>query len=268
MASLLRLPSRASATAFALVIGAVEAFGASLLLLAGAITELARALARPDRFSRRQTVEALFRAAIKPLPLVGILSILLGAILGLAIASAFAVAHVERLLLPILRQILLRQALPMLIGLVVIGQAGLTLVTRLSAMQASGEADTLRALGIRPTDWVLPTALLEFLVLAAMQFFWGAFVAQLAASLILLAEYGIPVSHYVGTLAVASARENFWTGFARCEVFALYGWMVAATTGALVAGSRDDTARATGITFVASLLGLLTIAALFTWAGA
>jgi ABC-type transporter Mla maintaining outer membrane lipid asymmetry permease subunit MlaE len=101
-----------------------------------------------------------------------------------------------------------------------------------------------------------------------MQFLWGAFVAQLAASLVLLAEYGIPVSHYVGILAVSSARENFWDGFARCEVFALYGWMVAATTGVLVGDARDDPARATRITFVASLLGLLTIAALFTWAGA
>jgi phospholipid/cholesterol/gamma-HCH transport system permease protein len=264
----LRFPARLLRAVPNLAVGFVTIIGAALLLLGSAVVGLGRVLVRSDRFTRRQTVETLDRGILRPLPLVGLLSILLGAILGLTIASAFAVAHVERVLLPLLRTILVRHAVPAVIGIHVVGEGGLWLVARLCALRASGEADTMRTLGISPANWVLPQALLGFFLLASVQFLWAGFVAQLAAALVLLARDGVPVSHYVDILGGASARADAWAGFARCEATALMAWMVAATTGTMASGTLDQTAHATRITFLVSLLGILAIAAVFTWAGA
>lgn len=248
--------------------GTVQAVGTALLLLAGAMLGLVRALLWPDRFRRRQIVEALLRATLRPLPLVGALTALLGTIFALAIGYFFAIAQVEELLLAAMRQSLMRQAVPLLIGLLVLGEAGLGLAARLSTMEANGEADTLRSLDAPPIDWVLPPALLEFAVMGAVQFLCGTAIAHLTAALVLQAQLGVPPGHYADMLVGPAARADFWGGAARSEASALFSWMTAAATGIAVAPGPDHVVRAVRTTFIITLLGLLAITALFTWVGA
>lgn len=246
----------------------VTAVGTALILLVGSGAKLARMVVRPDRFERRQLAEAIGRAVILPLPLTGALAAVLGVIFALAIGYAFTIVQMEEVLLGVLRQGLMRQAVPLLVGLIVLGRAGLGLAARLAAMTADGENDTLRSLGIPPAQWVLPAALLEFVVLGAVQFVCAAAVGQFAAALVLLAEYGIPAGHSADALVGSAARADFWSGFARSEAAALLGWLVSATSGVNAVPGPEQGAAAVRTTFLMTLLGILVIAALFTWLGA
>jgi hypothetical protein len=55
---------------------------------------------------------------------------------------------------------------------------------------------------------------------------------------------------------------------ARCLAASGFAWMVAATTAVSSLPTPDRQARATRTTFIVTLLGLLVLAAAFTWAGA
>ncbi len=255
-------------TAVLLVWHGVGAIGTALLLLADTGAVLARMLARSDRFERRQIVDAIGRATVLPLPLTGALAAVLGVIFALAVGYAFAIVQLEEVLLGVLRQSLVRQAVPLLVGLIVLGQAGLGLAARLAGLQADGEGDTLRSLGIAPTHWVLPGALLEFIVMAAVQFAFATAVSQLAAALVLLADYGIPPGHYADALANSAARADIWSGLARSEAAALLAWLVAATAGVNALPGPERGTPAVRTTFLLTLLGILVIAALFTSLGA
>jgi len=239
----------------------IRVFGTALILVATALPGL---FGRPDRFARRQIVDALWRATVLPLPLVGALAGLLGATVALAIGTGFAILRIEELVLPVLRDVLMRYAVPLLIGLLSVGQGGLALTTRLASMETSGEADTLRSLGIAPAHWVLPPSLLEMLVFGAVQFVCAAAIAQLAAALVFQIKFGVPSSHYADFLAGPAARSDFWNGAARSEASALLVWLAAAVTGVSVRSGPDQLARATRTTFVAGLLGILLLAYLFT----
>ena len=246
----------------------VAAVGAALVLLGVSGATLARMLVRPDRFERRQLADAIGRAVLLPLPLTSALAAVLAVIFALAVGYAFEIVQLEEVLLGVLRQGLMRQAVPLLVGLIVLGRAGLGLAARLAAMTADGEADTLRSLGIPPAQWVLPAALLEFIVLGAVQFACAAAVGHLAAALVLLADYGIPPAHYADALVGTAARADLWSGLARSEAAALLAWLIAATAGVNAVPGPDLGAAAVRTTFLLTLLGILVIAALFTSLGA
>lgn len=250
------------------LLGVLDALGSALILFGGACAGLVRTLVRPDRFARRRILGALARAVFLPLPLVGALSAALGATVALAIGFGFAIGRLEEALLPAMRILLLRQAAPLLVGLLVLGQAGLGLTSGLVGLQASGEADTLRSLRVDPARWVLPPALLEFALFGAVQFVAVAFVAQLAAALVLQGKFGVPALHYFDILAGPSARADMWSGVARSEASALLTWVAAATIGVRVADGPEGMEHATRATFFASLLGTLLINTVFTGFGA
>lgn len=245
----------------------VERLGMSVWALATAASGL-RTLFPGDRFARRRVVDALNDAVLHTLPIVTILSALVGAVLAFSVSRALDFAHFEPQFLSALRQGLMREVMPVLIGIFVAGRSGVALCVRIGRMINSGEIDSLRTMGADPAGYVLPAALIAFVCAGASLLVWSIGVAHLAAALLLQKEQGIPIDQYFTIMFEPAGGTDFWFGLLRGQVYALLAFAIAATEGSHATtdpGSLEIVARRT---FVFSLIGLFAAAAVLSGIGA
>jgi len=247
--------------------GGVENVGLFAFFLQAAFVGLP-ALLRGDRFARRRTVDALSDTALRPLPIVTMLAALTGLVLAFSVSRAFHVANLEEPLLRALRSALMREVMPVLIGIFVAGRSGVALAVRIGRMIAGGEVDSLRLMGVDPANHVLPASLLVFLSAAAALLVWGDGIAHLSAALTLQQFEAIPVARYMTIVFDEGARSDFWFGVLRVEVYAMLALGIASTEGSGAGRDPQTLEAAARRTFVISLLAIFGAAAIFAGAGA
>jgi len=221
-----------------------------------------------DRFARRRVVDALSDTALRPVPVITILAALVGVVLAFSISRALQVANFESVLLLALREALMREVMPLLVGIFVAGRSGVALCVRIGRMIAGGEVDSLRLMGVNPASHVLPAQLIAFLTAAAALLVWGIFIGHLAAALSLVQLERIPVEQYTFIVFDEAARKDLWFGLLRVEVYALLTLSIAASDGSTAGRDFLSIEAAARRTFVSSLIAIFAAAAVLSGLGA
>lgn len=231
------------------------------LTLAAAGWGVAREAVRP--ISWRRTVRHEFNLAMRQTILGGFGSTAVTACLaGVAMVYEslywLGMAGEAQLTGTVLVTVLLRELMPLLVGLILLGRSGMLTVTELTVLQTSGQARTMLAQGIDPFGlFVLPRTLAFSLasftlgmVFAAFALVFGYVVSNLLGSV--HASLWRFLDHVVGALAV---RDYL---IIPTKLFAI-GYLVglgSCLTG-LMAGPEDELATVMPRGFVHGILAIM-----------
>jgi phospholipid/cholesterol/gamma-HCH transport system permease protein len=247
--------------------GFVERIGLSIWAVAGAVAGLAE-LFPGDRFARQRVVEALRDTVLHAVPIVTVLSALAGAVLAFGVSRALDFVHFEPQLLSALRQALMREAMPLLIGIFVAGRSGVALCVRIGRMTSSGEIESLRIMGADPATYILPAALIAFVSAGATLLVWGIGVAHLTAALMLQQLQGIPTGQYFAVMSEPAGSDDFWFGLLRGQVYAILALAIATAEGSNATANPRSLEAVARRTFVYSLVAMFAAAAMLSGLGA
>lgn len=219
---------------------------------------------RPARLRTRALLGTLERAGVDAIPIVALLSFLLGIVIayqgGLQLQSYGANIFIAELV----SLTMLREFGPMMTAIIVAGRTGSAYTAEIGTMKVTEEIDALTSIGIPPLDLlVLPK--LFGLVIALPLLTLVADVAGVLGGMVMAAVMlDVGFQDFADRLPQALVYRSFLIGIAKAPVFAMIVAIVGCFQGFRVSGSADSVGRMTTVSVVQSIFLVIVADAAFS----
>lgn len=138
--------------------------------------------------------EALRQAGLSILPAITLVTAIVGLILGSQTAAVLARFDLPGLILLTIAYAVVMELIPILVGILVAGRAGVALAVRQATLVVSGEMDGLLVTGTNPIHFTLGPVLLAMILMSFGFAVWGTLVTFAAALLWLWGTAGVSPS--------------------------------------------------------------------------
>lgn len=199
-----------------------------------------------------------------PLPTLVALSLLTGLIAGVSAARVLALYHAELLVIRALVDALLRQVVPLVIGVFAASGVAVTVATRLAAMRLQREIDALETMGHDPVPFALGTPVVAVLAAVPVHVVISGIAALLGGAVPLAVGANVPWRMIASIATAQPALAAAATGMAKVFAFALAALIVGAAAGTHPVATPAALSAVGSRAFTAGLLSVFALAAAWT----
>lgn len=244
-------------------LGLLGALGLAGLTLGICAHHLLAALLGRARLDLPAFTGALRQAGLTMLPALTLITLAAGLILGQQSAQVLASYMLPSPLLLTLTYALVVELVPLLVGILVAGRAGVALAVRQATLVASGQADGLLVCGLDPIAFTTPPVLLAMLVLSFAFMVWGSVISLLSLFLWLALVADVPPVLFMTALRDALTPADLLLALVKPMVYALAVALLATVHGIGAGRAADGAARAATGTMVGAVAAILLIDLVF-----
>jgi len=223
-----------------------------------------RLLRRPGRVRWVALVAQMERTGVGALPIVGLLSFLIGVVLTFQGADQLRRFGAEIFAVNLLGIGILRELGVLLTAIIVAGRSGSAFTAELGAMQVNEEIDALRTLGLDPVEVLVLPRLLGLVLVMPLLTVYADFMALVGGGLMSWLELGITLPLFVRQLHGAIGEWTFWVGVLKAPFFAGTIALVGCHAGFRVSRSAESVGRLTTLSVVRSIFLVIVIDAAFS----
>ena len=224
----------------------------------------ARTLARPSRLRWRAVLQAIQAAGFDALPIVGLLSGLMGLVIAYQGAAQLARYGANIFVADLVGLAMLRELGPLLTAIVVAGRSGSAWAAQIGTMKVTEEIDALRTVGIAPLELlVLPKVLALSIALPLLTVFADA-LGVAGGMLMGRVELGVSSEDFLDRLAQAVQLKDFLVGVGKAPVFAAVIALVGCHQGFQASGDAESVGQRTTAAVVQSIFAIIVVDALFS----
>ncbi|MEJ6001203.1 MlaE family ABC transporter permease [Paucibacter soli] len=239
--------------------------GAALLAFVGETAAvLAQGLRHPQRLRWRPVLFNIRTAGWDALPIVGLLSFLLGVVVAYQGADQLRRYGANIFVVDLVGVSMLREFAPLITAIIIAGRSGSAYAAQIGTMSVTEEIDAMRTLGIVPLEQlVLPKLLALMLSLPLLTVFADA-MGLLGGMLMARAQLGVGYAEFADRLAKAVGMSTYLVGLAKAPVFAVVIVMVGCYQGFRTRGGADSVGRQTTRSVVQAIFIVIVVDALFS----
>jgi phospholipid/cholesterol/gamma-HCH transport system permease protein len=244
------------ATLGARAVAFVEAAADMASFIGEVVLALGRLLRGKALMRRRDFLMAVQQAGVDALPIITLISVLVGMIQAFVGGSQLALFGAQVFVANLVAIGMLREMGPMMASLIMAGRTGAAYAAELGTMQVNEEIDALRTMGISPMDFLILPRLLAFTLMMPLLAVYANLAGILGGALIGIGVLGItPTTYYEQSLQFVRLQD-VWIGLLKAVIFGLLvaaaGCMRGIRSGrnAAAVGSATTSAVVTGIVAV------------------
>jgi len=243
---------------------AVEQALAMLAFIGEYSVAFGRSFAHPARFRWRPILYNIRSAGFDALPIVGLLSFLLGIVVAYQGADQLKQYGANIFVADLVGLSMLREFAPLITAIIIAGRSGSAYAAQIGTMVVTEEIDAMRTIGIAPLELlVLPKIVALMIALPLLTVFadvLGVFGGMIMARAQLDVGYGEFADRFVKAVSVTA----YLTGIAKAPVFAAIIATVGCFQGFRTAGGADSVGRQTTRSVVQSIFLVIIADALFS----
>ncbi len=223
-----------------------------------------RVVLHPSRIRFVPLLVHIERVGLNALPIVGLLSFLIGVVLAFQGADQLKQFGAEIFTVNLVGVSVLREMGILLTAIIVAGRSGSAFTAQIGTMQVNEEIDAMRAMGLDPIEvLVLPRVLALVIALPLLAMF--ANLMGLAGGAVMsVIALDISVVQFVERLKTVVPIWAFWVGMIKAPVFGLLIALVGCREGLKVGGSADSVGRQTTKSVVVSIFMVMVADAIFS----
>jgi phospholipid/cholesterol/gamma-HCH transport system permease protein len=231
--------------------------GRASATLAGSITHPGRMRWRPILFNIRT-------AGFDALPIVGLLSFLLGVVVAYQAATQLRRYGADIFVADLVGLSVLREFAPLMTAIIVAGRSGSAYAAQIGTMSVTEEIDAMRTIGISPIEMlVLPKVIALVIALPLLTLF--ADIAGLFGGMIMArAQLGMGFDLFVDRVTNAVSVTSYLLGIGKAPVFAAIIAVVGCFQGFRTKGGADSVGRQTTRSVVQSIFLVIVADAVFS----
>ena len=208
------------------------------------------------RYRREELAWLIEEAGPRALPIVSLISFLVGTILAYMGAVQLALFGAEIYIADLVGIGVVREVAALMTGIILAGRTGAAYAAQLGTMQVNEEIDAFRTLGVSPIDYLVLPRMLALLAMVPLLTLYAGIVGILAGMLIAVGVFNVGVYEYYNETLTALELKHFAVGIMKGTV---YGGLVA-YAGCLRGMQCGRSAQAVGeSTTSAVVLGILLI---------
>ena len=225
---------------------------------------LLRSLVQPRRIRWRPILHNLQTAGFEALPIVGLLSFLMGIVIAYQGADQLQRFGANIYIADLVGLSILRELSPMLTAIIVAGRSGSAYAAQIGTMKITEEIDALRTIGVGPTELLVLPKMLALIIALPLLTLYADVTGVLGGMLMASSKLDVSFAVFLDRIGDAVGLSSFLTGIGKAPVFAAIIALVGCYQGFQVSGSADSVGRQTTVSVVQSIFLVILADALFS----
>jgi phospholipid/cholesterol/gamma-HCH transport system permease protein len=235
-----------------------------LLLAFGGQTVVTIAAIAVGRQKLRWTsaVHHMERAGLDAVPIVCMLSFLVGAVVAFLGATVLADFGAQVFTVELVSYSFMREFGVLLTAIMIAGRSGSAYTAEIGMMRAREEIDAIRALGLDPIELLVIPRLLALLVMLPVLSFLAVLSGILGGALVGGTALGISPGLFLARMQETAEISYLFVGLSKAPLFAIIIALVGCLEGLKVQGSAESVGRHTTSSVVQSIFLVILIDAI------
>ena len=243
----------------------VHASGEVVGFLGGATLAFGRLLRGRARFRRSDFLEVMQEVGAQALPIVALISFLVGVILAFLGAVQLLQFGAQVFVADLVAIGMAREMGAMMVGIILAGRTGAAFAAHIGSMQANEEIDALSTLGLSPMDFLALPRMLALMLMTPLLCIYAIVMGILGGAFIGITMLEIPASVYaeqtIGALTLTSIAGGLTKSSVYGAVVAVCGCLRGMQCGrsSAAVGVAATSAVVTSIVFIIISMATLTV---------
>jgi phospholipid/cholesterol/gamma-HCH transport system permease protein len=225
---------------------------------------MTRLIRHPGRLRLTAMVVQMEQTGVNALPIVGMLSFLVGVVIAYQGADQLRRFGAEIYTVDLLAVGILRELGVLMTAIIIAGRSGSAFTAQIGTMRVSQEIDALRTLGLDPVEVLVIPRLFGLLLTLPMLTLYANLMGLLGGCLMAWGVLGISISQFLRELQYAVSTRTFWVGLSKAPFFAGIIAMIGCYEGFQVSGSAESVGRLTTLSVVESIFLVIVTDAAFS----
>ncbi|MHA7819264.1 MAG: ABC transporter permease [Erythrobacter sp.] len=238
------------------VYGVVGFFG-HILLGFGAL------IRHPSRFPLKATVRQMEMVGVSALPIIGLMSFLIGIVIAQQGAVQLAQFGAETLTVNLVGRITLRELGVLMTAIMVAGRSGSAFAAQIGTMKLTEEVDAMRTIGISPIEQLVIPRIIACTFMMVLLGFYASIVAIVGGAVIGATTLGIPFFTFLERIQEVVPLHDVWVGLVKAPVFGLIVALAGCYHGMRVQGNSEEVGLRTTMAVVSAIFAVIVLDAFF-----
>lgn len=248
---------RRAATALAETVALLAFVGESAVVLAGCI-------AHPSRMRWRPLLFNIAAAGVSALPIVGLLSFLLGIVVAYQGSDQLRQYGANIFVADLVGISMLREFAPLITAIIIAGRSGSAYAAQIGTMAVTEEIDAMRTLGIAPLELLVLPKVLALLVALPLLTVFADVLGVFGGMIMAQAQLGVGHAEFLDRFTKVVSVTSFLIGIGKAPVFAAIIAVVGCFQGLRTRGGADSVGRQTTRSVVQASFLVIVADALFS----
>ena len=223
----------------------------------------ARMVLRPREFRLTSTINQLDRVAWQAVPIILLITFLIGAIISQQGIFHFRKFGAELYSVDLVGILVLREIGVLIVAIMVAGRSGSSYTAELGSMKMREEIDALRTMGFDPVEVLILPRIIVLIIALPVLTFLGSLAALYGGGLVAWLYGGISPDIYISRLTEAISLTHFKVGMIKAPFMGLVIGVVACAEGLRVKGSAESLGLQTTKSVVESIFLVIVLDGLF-----
>ncbi len=235
----------------------VVGFLGALLIAVGSL------IRHPRRFRVLALVRQLELVGVSALPIIGLMSFLIGIVIAQQGAVQLAQFGAETLTVNLVGRITLRELGVLMTAIMVAGRSGSAFAAQIGTMRLTEEVDAMQTIGISPMEALVVPRILAAVLMMPLLGFYSAGVAIVGGAVVGQFMLGIPFWTFLTRIQDVVPIYDLWVGLLKAPVFGLIVALAGCYHGMQVKGNSEEVGLRTTMAVVTGIFAVIVIDAFF-----
>lgn len=205
-----------------------------------------------------------FILGVQALPVVALLSLIIGFILSLQSAAQLRNFGANVFIADLLSISLVREMGPMMTAIIVAGRSGSSIASEIASMQVSEEIDALRMMAINPIRYVVVPKFHAITIVMPILVAFSILIGMFGGLLIAVSYLDLSIETFVNRSIDILQVKDIIVSFAKSTFFAWVIVIIGSHFGLSVKGGAEGVGKATTNSVVASIFAVILFDAIFS----
>ena len=223
-----------------------------------------RALTRPRRLRVVALANQIERTGFDALPIVGLMSFLIGIVLAYQGATQLRQFGAEIFTIDLMAISILREIGVLLTAIMIAGRSGSAFTAEIGTMKVNEEVAAMEAIGLDPVEALVLPRISALVISLPILTLFADFVGMVGGGAMAMVSLDLTATQFIGRLQDAVVLEHFLVGMVKAPVFAYLIAVVGCFEGLRVSGGAEGVGRLTTRAVVQSIFLVIVADAAFS----
>jgi phospholipid/cholesterol/gamma-HCH transport system permease protein len=243
---------------------AAEQTYALLSFIGETAVALAATIAHPARLRLRPILHNIQSAGFSALPIVGVLSFLLGVVVAYQGADQLKRYGANIFVADLVGLSMLREFAPLITAIIVAGRSGSAYAAQIGTMAVTEEIDALRTIGIPPLDLLVLPKIVALIIVLPLLTVYADVLGVFGGMIMARSQLGVGFEEFLDRFVNAVDLSTYLVGVGKAPVFAIIIAVIGCFQGFRTHGGADSVGRQTTRSVVQAIFLVIVADALFS----